>query len=59
MNAYDPVTAMLNYGYVILESLIRKDVNSIGLDSSIRFLYEIAPSKHPFFTIYRNCSVCC
>ena len=47
MNASDPINAMLNYGYAILESLIRKTVNSIGLDPSIEFLHEIAPSKHP------------
>ena len=47
MNASDPVNAMLNYGYAILESLVRKTVNSIGLDPSIGFLHEIEPSKHP------------
>ena len=39
--------ALLNYGYAILESLIRKTINSIGLDPSIGYLHEIAPSKHP------------
>lgn len=47
MNASDPVNALLNYGYTILESLVRKDINSIGLDPSIGFLHEIASSKHP------------
>jgi len=47
MNASDPVNAMLNYGYAILESMIRKDINTIGLDVSIGYLQEIAPSKHP------------
>ncbi len=47
MNASDPVNAMLNYGYAILESSIRKDINTIGLDPSIGFLHEIASSKHP------------
>ena len=47
MNASDPANAMLNYGYAILESLVRKTVNTIGLDPSIGFLHEIAPSKHP------------
>ena len=47
MNASDPVNAMLNYGYAILESLVRKTVNTIGLDPSIGFLHEITPSKHP------------
>ncbi len=47
MNASDPMNAMLNYGYAILESMTRKDINSIGLEQSIGFLHEIAPSKHP------------
>ena len=47
MNASDPINALLNYGYAILESIVRKDINSIGLDPSIGFLHEIAPSKHP------------
>ena len=47
MNASDPVNALLNYGYAILESMVRKDINTIGLDVSIGYLHEIAPSKHP------------
>ena len=47
MNASDPVNALLNYGYAILESMVRKDINAIGLDASIGYLHEIAPSKHP------------
>ena len=47
MNASDEINALLNYGYAILESMIRKAINSIGLDPSIGYLHEIAPSKHP------------
>ena len=47
MNASDPVNALLNYGYAILESMVRKDINTIGLDPSIGYLHEIAPAKHP------------
>jgi len=47
MNASDPINALLNYGYAILESMIRKDINTIGLDVSIGYLYEIGHSKHP------------
>ena len=47
MNASDPVNALLNYGYALLESMVRKDINAIGLDASIGYLHEIAPSKHP------------
>ena len=38
---------MLNYGYAILESEIRKSVNSVGLDYSIGFLHEINQSRTP------------
>jgi len=47
MNASDPINALLNYGYAILESTVRKDINTIGLDVSIGYLHEITPSKHP------------
>ena len=47
MNASDPINALFNYGYGILESMIRKDINVIGLDVSIGYLHDIAPSKHP------------
>jgi len=47
MNASDPINALLNYGYAILESMVRKDINTIGLDVSIGYLHEIAPSKDP------------
>ena len=47
MNASDEINALLNYGYAVLESMIRKTINSIGLDPSIGYLHEIAPSKHP------------
>jgi CRISPR-associated protein Cas1 len=45
MNASDEVNAPLNYGYAILESEIRKDVNAVGLDPTIVFLNELAVSK--------------
>lgn len=31
MNAPDYINALLNYGYAILESVIRRDINVIGL----------------------------
>jgi len=46
MNASDPINALLNYRYAILESMVRKDINTIGLDVSIGYLHEIAPSMH-------------
>ena len=47
MNASDEVNALLNYGYAILESEIRKDINAVGLDPTVGFLHELAPSKTP------------
>jgi CRISPR-associated protein Cas1 len=45
MNASDEINAMLNYGYAILETLVRKYVNAIGLDQDIGFLHELANSR--------------
>ena len=44
-NASDEVNALLNYGYAILESEVRKDINSVGLDPSISFLHELSNSR--------------
>jgi len=38
---------LLNYGYSILESEVRKTINSVGLDYSIGFLHEINQSHTP------------
>ncbi|MCA9828748.1 MAG: CRISPR-associated endonuclease Cas1, partial [Nitrosopumilus sp.] len=46
-NASDEINALLNYGYAILESEIRKVINGIGLDYSIGFLHEINQSRTP------------
>jgi len=46
-NASDEINALLNYGYAILESEIRKAINSVGLDYSIGFLHEINQSRTP------------
>ena len=46
-NASDEINALLNYGYAILESEIRKGINGIGLDYSIGFLHEINQSRTP------------
>ena len=47
MNASDEVNALLNYGYVILESEVRKAINSVGLEPTVGFLHELAESKTP------------
>ena len=44
-NASDEINALLNYGYAILESEIRKAINGIGLDYSVGFLHEINQSR--------------
>ena len=38
---------LLNYDYAILESEIRKGINSVCLDYSIGFLHEINQSRTP------------
>ena len=47
MNASDKVNALMNYGYAILESEVRKDINAVGLDPAIGFLHELDESKEP------------
>ncbi len=47
MNASDPVNALFNYGYAILESECRKALNSIGLEPSVGFLHESRQTKYP------------
>lgn len=44
-NASDEINALLNYGYAVLESEIRKTINGIGLDYSVGFLHEINQSR--------------
>jgi len=46
-NASDEINALLNNGYAILESDIRKSINGIGLDYSVGFLHEINQSRTP------------
>jgi CRISPR-associated protein Cas1 len=45
MNASDEINALLNYGYSILECLLRKNVNAVGLDLTIGFLHETTYGK--------------
>ena len=39
-DAIDPVNALLNYGYSVLESEVWKAVNTVGLDAYVGFVYE-------------------
>jgi CRISPR-associated protein Cas1 len=47
MNASDPVNALLNYGYAILESECRKALNSVGLEPTVGFLHETRQARYP------------
>jgi CRISPR-associated protein Cas1 len=47
MNASDPLNALLNYGYAVLETQCRKALNSIGLEATIGFLHEARQIKYP------------
>jgi CRISPR-associated protein Cas1 len=46
-SATDPVNALLNFGYSLLEGRVRQAVNSVGLEPSVGFLQETADSKLP------------
>jgi CRISPR-associated protein Cas1 len=46
-SATDPVNALLNFGYSLLEGRVRHAVNSVGLEPSVGFLHETAASKIP------------
>ncbi len=39
-DAIDPVNALLNYEYSVLESEVWKAVNTVGLDAYVGFVYE-------------------
>ena len=45
MNASDEINALLNYGYAILETEVRKDLNFVGFDLSIGFLHELKDGR--------------
>jgi CRISPR-associated protein Cas1 len=46
-HASDEINALLNYGYSILASEIKKFLNSVGLDSQVGFLHETLLSRTP------------
>ncbi len=46
-SATDPVNALLNFGYSLLEGRVRHAVNSVGLEPSVGWLHETAASKLP------------
>ena len=47
IHAPDPINALLNYGYSILESYARKFLRSCGLDLNVGFIHELNRSKEP------------
>jgi CRISPR-associated protein Cas1 len=47
MGAVDPINALFNYGYSLLESECRKAINSVGLDTHVGFLHEVTLGKEP------------
>ena len=46
-SATDPVNALLNFGYSLLEGRVRHAVNSAGFEPSVGWLHETAASKLP------------
>src|SRR5580658_8229716 len=46
-SAADPVNALFNYGYSLLESVCRYAIVSVGLLPEIGFVHEVAHSKLP------------
>jgi CRISPR-associated protein Cas1 len=46
-SATDPVNALLNFGYSLLEARVRHAISSVGLEPSVGFLHETAASKLP------------
>jgi len=46
-NADDPINALLNYGYSVLESECWKTVNTVGLEPYIGFVHKTYTNKAP------------
>lgn len=44
-NASDEINALLNYGYSLLETEVRRDISTVGLDNAIPFLHELQDSR--------------
>lgn len=41
VGAVDPINALFNYGYALLEAECRKAINSVGMDTHVGFLHEV------------------
>lgn len=47
MAAVDPINALFNYGYSLIEAQCWRAINANGLDPYIGFVHEMAPGKSP------------
>lgn len=45
--AVDPINALFNYGYALLESQCQRAINASGLDTHVGFIHEITAGKTP------------
>ncbi|TLY11866.1 MAG: hypothetical protein E6K85_00760 [Thaumarchaeota archaeon] len=55
-NASDQVNALLNYGYSVLESEVRKAINAIGPDPAIGFFMSLQLQRLHWFMISKSYS---
>ena len=46
-NATSPINALLNFGYSLLEAIVRKNILAVGLLPEVGFVHEIASGKEP------------
>jgi CRISPR-associated protein Cas1 len=45
--AVDPINALFNYGYSLLESQCHRAINAAGMDTHVGFVHEIIAGKTP------------
>lgn len=50
-NANDLVNACLNYGYSVLQTYVRRAINSIGMDNSLPFVHDLGHSTGLVFDL--------
>jgi CRISPR-associated protein Cas1 len=49
--APDFVNCILNYSYSLLQTYVRRAINSVGLDATMPFLHEMSPSRGLVFDL--------
>jgi CRISPR-associated protein Cas1 len=47
LGAVDPINALFNYGYALLESNCLRAINAVGLDPHVGFLHKVQNGKNP------------